>query len=443
MANWLDKARGRQASKADSAPFQLECDCGSRLSGMRVDRAKRVLCSHCGASHFILPVNQYPESERAHFRMAAPATQKPETVEAQLIEEEEERTHSDLNRGIIESLAEGESSDRAVKPNPDDEFGDIESDLQGDSAVALDEEDWQPRRRKPKAKKQTGQREEIDLPLPKNPRRFLPVLLAFGVLGAGMVFWLTSSRARDEAEVELKEAMDKAEAEFFDGNYSQAFRALQRAENALQVLGVTDDRADRVRQMKRHAEASTHLLDGSILKLVETASVVIKESGQSAWRQDFSVKYERHWFVMQVRVPSGVTPRSRLSFDWTVDERPILMDGLGTIAAWAKNKGELSEMIFAARLKGCRIDSKAGDAWLVEFDPETAFLWTDETSLIRQNMIPDFDDSIAARMRTIVHRQLEIGDAPPPPPPLEEEEEKPKKIKKNEDEETKDDSDET
>ena len=137
----------------------------------------------------------------------------------------------------------------------------------------------------------------------------------------------------------------------------------------------------------------------------------------------FSINFEDRWFAMQIPIPNSVEPRSRISYDWLVDGQPILMDGLGTIAAWAQTKGELKEMVFAARLKGCRKDPKAGDAWVVEFDPEAAFLWTDETSLIRQKMIPVFDDQVATQMRNLVRRQLEIGEAPPPPPPLEEEKE--------------------
>jgi hypothetical protein len=431
MASWLDKARGKEPTSAETVPFQIECECGSRLSGLRNERAKRVICSQCGAAQFILPINQYPQTERVHFRVSKKLQPESEVSEADRVEidpiEEDESSYDVPSFGLSEAPDEPDTSSRSSYSDDefsDDEYDDIESDLQGDSVIAgVDEKGWRAplrKRSQRKPKPKPGDDETISLPEPKSPQRFLPVLLGFVVIAGGMIFWLMSSQSHEQAEIQLKRAMDEAEAEFFDGNYPQAFTALREADEALKVLGVTDERADRVRNMLKHADASSHLLDGSIMELVDSASQAMSESGDSAWAKQFSINFEGRWFAMQVAVPDSVAPRSRISYDWLVDGQPILMDGLGTIAAWAKTKGELNEMVFAARLKGCRKDPKAGDAWVVEFDPETAFLWTDETSLIRQNMIPVFDDRVATQMRNIVRRQLEIGDAPPPPPPLEE-----------------------
>ena len=68
MANWLEKALGREeAEPIQSMPFSLLCQCGFQVDGQRQERAKRVICKECGAGHFILPVNRYPTSERSFF----------------------------------------------------------------------------------------------------------------------------------------------------------------------------------------------------------------------------------------------------------------------------------------------------------------------------------------------------------------------------------------
>lgn len=480
MANWLDKARGRETSKRGSTPFQLHCECGMRISGVRSERAKRQVCSECGAAHFILPENQYPETERSHFQASTrneasspgePAPEKPrsrkpgnihtdqtEAMEADLYgkSQTDEATYSlrDLAQGDIADGDEAESrrregngkkkSRKKPKAEPDDiyeyddedlvydaeeEHDDIEADLHGNSGestviAGVDEDGWQraPLKRKRSEPSEEKKSSGIALP-PAKKKRFLPLLVAFGVIAAGMIYWVVSSQARENAEIQLKESMDVAEREFFDGNFSQAYQALLKADEALQILDVTDDRAKTVREMKRQADAATHLLDGSVMELVETAAETLHESGESQWKEDFSVNFEGRWFVMQLAVPDSVTERSRLNYDWIVDGRPIQLDGLGTVATWAVKKGGLKEILCAGRLQRCRRDKEAGNIWVVEFDPHSAFLWTDETSLIRQSMIPVFDDSIAAAMRKIVKKQREIGDAPPPPPPLEEEEE--------------------
>jgi hypothetical protein len=433
MASWLDKARGREPSSAETVPFQIECECGSQLSGLRNERAKRLICSQCGAAQFVLPINQYPQTERVHFRHSEES--RPESGvdgadDLDLDPIEDELSDDEPSYGLSQTSSDDESSSSTRSSYSDDEFGDddyedIEADLQGDSAIAgVDEKGWRaPLKKRSRQKSKTPEKKTVSLPAPKSPRRFLPVVLGFVVITGGMILWLVVSQSREQAEIQLKKSMDTAEAKFFEGDYTQAYNALRDADEALQVLGVTDERADRVRVMMKHADASSHLLDGSIMKMVESASEILSESGDSSWAKHFSINFEDRWFAMQIPIPNSVEPRSRISYDWLVDGQPILMDGLGTIAAWAQTKGELKEMVFAARLKGCRKDPKAGDAWVVEFDPESAFLWTDETSLIRQKMIPVFDDQVATQMRNLVRRQLEIGEAPPPPPPLEEEKE--------------------
>ena len=495
MASWLDKARGRETSNRGSTPFQLQCECGSRISGVRSERAKRQVCSECGSAHFILPENQYPETERSHFQVAVedeePVSKKPrsrkpaagnihtdqtEAMEADLYgkSQAEEGTYS------LRDLADAEESEstrqegngrkksrKKPEADPDDiyeyddedlvydaeeEYDDIEADLHGSSGgestviAGVDEDGWQrtPLKRKRSEKPEKKETSGIALP-PAKKKRFLPVLLAFGVIAAGMIYWVVSSQARENAEIQLKESMDIAEREFFDGNYPQAYQALLKADEALQILEVTDERAKTVRALTRQADAATHLLDGSVMELVETAAATLRESSESQWKEDFSVNFEGRWFVMQLAVPDTVTERSRLNYDWIVDGRPIQLDGLGTIATWAVKKGGMKEILCAGRLQNCRRDRKAGNIWVVEFDPHSAFLWTDETSLIRQNMIPVFDDSIATAMRKLVKKQREIGDAPPPPPPLEEEEEEEPETdeaSENDDGETEGDSDE-
>ena len=54
MANWLDKARGKGASVRKDQPYSLQCECGSQMSGIRQERATRVICADCGEVHFVL-----------------------------------------------------------------------------------------------------------------------------------------------------------------------------------------------------------------------------------------------------------------------------------------------------------------------------------------------------------------------------------------------------
>jgi hypothetical protein len=326
---------------------------------------------------------------------------------------------ADTPREVRKAKAEpARQRKKKLQAAADEGLADIEADLHGQSSVVagVDEAGWHA----PRQGRTTQQPAPLDQierhPARNNLRRFLPLLLAFAGLAGGMVFWLTSNRARERAEVQLKQALEESEQKFFDGQYADAYRILQTADEAIRILAVTDNRADQVRNMLRQADALSHLLDASVMHVVEAGEKVIQKSGLAAWNGDFAVNYEGRWIVMQIQVPATVQSDSEIRYEWMVDEHSIVLDGLGTIAGWVRKKSQLNEMIFAARLQGCRRDSQAGNIWVVEFDPKSAFLWTDETSLIRQNMIPVFDESAAARMRKIVRQQLEMGEAPPPPP---------------------------
>jgi hypothetical protein len=115
MGNWLDKARGRGDSTAQAEPFELVCECGTRLSGIRQGRAKRVICPQCGDAHFILPTNPYPESQRTFF--SSDETQAPpETKDEPPIELAPQDTERDLDSDY------GVADDSAASKEPSGEL---------------------------------------------------------------------------------------------------------------------------------------------------------------------------------------------------------------------------------------------------------------------------------------------------------------------------------
>ncbi|MGV2338666.1 MAG UNVERIFIED_CONTAM: hypothetical protein LVR18_33170 [Planctomycetaceae bacterium] len=63
----LAKARAKLfgGSTADTpTPFELPCDCGHNVAGIRRPRIQIALCSACGKSLFVLPLNVYPATRR-------------------------------------------------------------------------------------------------------------------------------------------------------------------------------------------------------------------------------------------------------------------------------------------------------------------------------------------------------------------------------------------
>ncbi len=121
MANWLDKALGRKDSTTsiEVVPFDLRCECGSRLTGVRSDRAKRAICGQCGEAHFILPTNQYPESDRTYFAQQETNDASPETGRATR-KKQAERDSPPVDASLLKS--DGLSESTAEVDDDDYEF---------------------------------------------------------------------------------------------------------------------------------------------------------------------------------------------------------------------------------------------------------------------------------------------------------------------------------
>lgn len=64
----LAKARAKlfgTAAVDTPTPFELRCDCGHTVAGIRRPRIQIAICSACGKSLFALPVNLYPAARRS------------------------------------------------------------------------------------------------------------------------------------------------------------------------------------------------------------------------------------------------------------------------------------------------------------------------------------------------------------------------------------------
>ncbi|MEJ7593939.1 MAG: hypothetical protein WKF77_20565 [Planctomycetaceae bacterium] len=63
----LNKAKARlfgTATKDIVVPFELPCDCGHRVTGIRRASYQIATCSSCDARVYVLPVNVYPATKR-------------------------------------------------------------------------------------------------------------------------------------------------------------------------------------------------------------------------------------------------------------------------------------------------------------------------------------------------------------------------------------------
>ncbi len=353
MANWLEKAIGRKSSSAATVPFERACDCGASHNGLRAERAKRLICAQCGEPHFILPVNQYPVSERRFFQ--------PKLVE---VEESVEAPPAEDRSEVIRHPV------RKKKPR------------------------LEPKPVEPPA-------------IPEEKRRispFVPILAAFLVIVGFMSVWFVRSRAQEQAEQTLQEATAEGEAHLVNGDFAAAYTELKRAMKALDVLGIEDSRSEHVRGLFLEADAGAHLLPASPIELVEDAEQTMAESSAEAWKERFRVAYAGRWFLLHLPLTGNGSSAPRLPID--VNGTPVVFSGIDALIDDAQ-KASLSEALIAGQLTDCRKHSEGIPEWRIAFDPETAFLWSGEVTVHHLGIIPD-EDEIAAQMRNLVRRQARL-----------------------------------
>jgi hypothetical protein len=95
----LSKAKSQlfgTATKNVAVPFEVPCDCGHRVTGIRRTSYQIAECSACQASIYVLPVNVYPANRRIRSNVIeGPAIKRVATVVRELVQGDP--THDSAN----------------------------------------------------------------------------------------------------------------------------------------------------------------------------------------------------------------------------------------------------------------------------------------------------------------------------------------------------------
>lgn len=455
MANWLDKALGRKdsATSIEVVPFEMRCECGSRLTGTRADRATRAICAQCGEAHFILPVNQYPESERTYFAQQeandaspdkgrAPRTKQAERhlppVDAYQIKSDDlSASTADVDDDyefLDDPPAEDEVSESPASVAPDDPLDFLEEPPeprtrsrkrrdslyetpQSDQQIPVEEKKSANDSARPEKSRRSGGKSRsanipsgmIEIRRPdtdggETRKRLLFVVAGVFVLVAGMAIWAIRRQAVDHAEAQLTTATDAGLDAFEVGNFAEARRQLQIALEALDTVGADEEQIAPIRRRWLEAEFATHLLDGTLIDIAEAT-----RDGESLdredWEKQFDVRFAGRWLLLDlspvdlkqcaVKDADGEVQatETRLVYPWPVDNKPVQIAGVDSLVT-----GDRQRVVLAGRLANAEFDSD-GQAWVVRLDPDDSFLWTDFSVLVQLGFVAGEDDDLRDVLR--------------------------------------------
>lgn len=429
MANWLDKALGKQETTVEeTVPYELTCVCGTGLSGLRQQRAKRVICAQCGEAHFILPANQYPTSDRVYFSRSEEAAAAPVDLDST---ETDEIEFESLDAGSSDPPAGGSyGTPRKADESKGKSYKRLEPEVVPLPGLRQRTEPRRPKLPKPgpAIDKPAPEREFSRVELPdedseqaRTRRRLAFVGGVFGLICIGMFVWVMRSQSRDRAEIRLTESIDRGLQALESGDFLTARRELGAALESMELLDADEKRITDTRRKWLEAYAATSLLDGSVIEVVEAAQRAAidpaDELSVERWRREFNVHFGDRWLLIDqsplMTVPGvdGVSG-TRLLYPWQLEDSTaeIHISGLSAQLRSLQGQGDASRIIFAGKMIDCRRESGATDAWVLELDPESAFLWVRFKSLVQLGLA----DAESVDVRRQIRIQAEVVGVDPP-----------------------------
>jgi hypothetical protein len=426
MANWLDKALGRnEAEPVKPVPFVKSCQCGSQSQGLRQERAKRVICAQCGAAHFILPVNPWPPSERTFFSTneqgvntarvpkrqppkESPVTQVDLDVdfETPADDDDSEDLATDPEMDLVEEAwsSGGGQSEYADDDLSDDDGDDYEL---SDSDAEIELNPLPARRQKKKApsipasatsaatpeepvvRRPAARETRLEIPSASDDRREQRIRIAavsgliVVVLGA-MIAWNVRGRNRDRAEIAMREGRDIGEVALRNRDFATAREKLREAVEAMELLGIEETTQAQARQLWLQAEAGFGLLDSTdVVEIAMTAEETApedEEADDSDWQRRFRAQYFDRWLCIQLEPVVVLAGGEQFGKRVVFPAAPVI-HLVGVDAVLDEQSG--GRLWFAGPIKSCQRDPLHESAWLVEFDASRVIACDGSESLVR------------------------------------------------------------
>ena len=455
MANWLDKALGKnEAEPIESVPFSVTCQCGGQTNGIRQERAKRVICSKCGAGHFILPVNRYPTSERTYFStddlgvstaQTPKPPKKPPSTQIDLLEEAELSDDADdlfidtdhQNTEPELDLVEAAWSTQPAEPDLDDELDEEGDDYElADSDAEIELPTQLPRAKKKKRESRSSSKsksteqpasstpreknsaQRIELPSASDERsgqrlRLIAVCALIFVSVGAMIAFAIRGVNRDRAEIAMREGRDLGEEALRKRDFVTARLKLGEAFRAMELLGVAEQALSESRQLWLQAEAGFGLLDDTdvveIAMLAEEMLPKPDENGNiddKVWVRQFHAQYFDRWLCIQLNQVQTVASDDEFGTRVVFPAAPMIhLVGVGDVLK--KQSG--GDLWFAGPLKSCGRDPMNESAWLVEFD-STRVILCDSAQPLVLPMLSEAEQAAVIAAQASQKKSPEVSD---------------------------------
>lgn len=354
MVRWLAKAAEvwRRREPPPPQPYDLACQCGHRVSGMRQASFLAVRCNRCGEPVFVLPADIYPRPKPKK------SAKKAAAAASVAVKDDPEKTAA-----AGSGKGSGKLSGEAVavgKPTGQSARSTVKS-------ASLQED------RSPKTRVIEMRRRSLFTPI-----RLIAMAIVVVVAGTGYFAWQSSMK--EKAALTLRQHVESGEEAFRAGRLPDAAEELRQASLAVDRLGRSDPESQRIRQRAKELDAIVNLSTTSLYDVCEQ----MRESGgdEAKWADRAKQLNRNAWFVIEGDVvreagPDG-TIQPLIRFPFPIDQSPVMIDAkLKALDALPSAAGP-TKVIFSGQLASFAKEGQKDPVWVIRFDDKTAFLWTDD-----------------------------------------------------------------
>ena len=332
MASWLSRATEafRKPAPAPAPdPYNVRCDCGGFVVGVRVTAAQRPSCPDCGRQVFVLPANPYPPRSKPKTPEIVPSIKATE-------------------QGIREAQSVTTPAKPERRVNPAQE---PPAPVNLPNGILLEA------------------RTKILTP-------FRTIVLAIAVIGTVTGWGLWHRHRVESAKASVLAANEAGMKGLKEGNFVVAARELTRARDAVDLLRRTDPEANTIRRYSREAIAGNGVAKSSPFEIL---AEYVSESRLGKSR--FASLHRDAWLVLDVNVANPEAADRPCLLDM-----PIPLDGMTfrievdsaaiRTAALREQENGTARIIFAAQMNEIRPPSAENPNATLVLNGKSAFLWT-------------------------------------------------------------------
>lgn len=378
MAGWLSRATSMfQKSQPPPEPFEVECDCGAKVVGRRLDVYQKPACPRCERPVFVLPANVYPQPR---IKSKAKRAKDDDATKPK-------RTSTNV---VID--------DQQLEPSPKASPGKSRSRTNPSSAQAAP------------SKSIRDQPLALDLPVRRRITPLRLTVVAIVLVSAVTIGGIWHRHRVDRAKATVSQSADAGMAALRDREFAKAASELDQARAAVDILGRSDQAANEIRRLSREATTLAALAPSLLSEILEETIANGKPGQTEPLRM--SSMYKGAWVIFDARVMPANDGKDRCTIDAPIvlGKTSVSIEIDSSIlrkASQTNDSGEPPRVIFAAQLEQLTAPEGKPPKSQLLLNGKTAFLWTSYDTFSAIGFQPH-DAESEEQTRGLLKRQNEI-----------------------------------